>query len=289
MIAWESDGRPDCFLRFGRTGAQARIRLYCFSHAGATAAIYAPWATLLAPEIEVCAVEQPGHGTRIGEDPLEEVDAMVQQFLPQLCDLQTDRRPFAFYGHSLGAVVAYEAALALRALEHRSQRADNIPRSMPLQNLQHLFVGAARAPHLPPVLPALSHLDQNAFIAGVKQRYGGISEAVLAEPELLEMILPPMRADFRAYETYRHDPDTSLSSPVTAFAGELDPVVQEAAVAAWADHTSGPFRFHRIPGDHFFLAEHREQILGILSRSLLTDEAGMSSESGAGVVKSGLT
>lgn len=288
MIPKESAQKPDCFLRFGRGGVQARMRLYCFPHAGGTAAIYAPWATLLAPEIEICAVEQPGHGTRMGEEPLEALDAMVQQLLPQLCELQSDERPFAFYGHSLGAVIAYETALALEDLEQRDRRTGNQSGITPFFALRHLFVGAARAPHLPPVLPALSHLDQEAFIAAVQQRYGGISEAVLAEPELLEMILPPMRADFTAYENYRDHAQAPLSCPVTAFAGELDPVVREAAVAAWGDHTSGSFRFHRIPGDHFFLAEHREQVLGIVSRSLLTDGAGNSSEIRASAVKSGM-
>ncbi len=288
MIPQGGAETPGCFLRFGRAGARAQARLYCFAHAGGTAAVYAPWARLLAPEIELCAVEQPGHGTRMGEGPLENVSAMVQQLLPQFRALQADRRPFAFYGHSLGAVVAYETALALQNLEHLKGdiSVSSSSGAGPLLTLQQLFVGAARAPHLPPVLPALSHLGQEAFLAGVQQRYGGISDAVLAEPELLEMILPPMRADFAAYERYQHGIRDRLTCPVTAFAGTLDPVVSETAVAAWADHTSGPFRFHGIPGDHFFLAEHREQILGIISRSLRSDAFESSSLNRASVVAS---
>ncbi len=288
MNARESAETPNCFLRFGKADAEARMRLYCFAYAGGTAAVYAPGARLLAPEIEVYAVELPGHGTRMGEEPLDDVAAMAQQLLPQVCDIQVDQRPFAFYGHSLGAVIAYETALALQELERIEQRMCISATPRPLLTLQHLFVGAARAPHLPPVLPPLSHLDEEAFLAGVQQRYGGISEAVLAEPELLEMILPPMRADFAAYEKYRHRVRGRLTCPLTAFAGSRDPVVSETAVAAWADHTSGPFRFHAIPGDHFFLAEHREQVLGIVSRSLRTDEAGFSSGSEERVVKSGM-
>lgn len=271
MSVHQADGNPACFLKFGKAGDAARVRLYCFAHAGGTAATYAPWARLLAPEIEVCAVELPGHGTRMGEEPETDVRAMTQHILPRMIDLQSDRRPFAFYGHSLGAVVAYETALAMRDIAYIAQHAVSCIFSGPEPLLEplHLFVGAARAPHLPPYLPPLSHLDQDDFLLGVQQRYGGISEAILAEPELLEMVVPPMRADFAAYESYRHGSIYPLSCPITAFAGSLDPVVSHEAVSGWADHTSGPFRLHLIPGDHFFLADHREQVLGVLSRTLL--------------------
>ena len=283
----ESAGTPGCFLRFGKAGAQTRMRLYCFAHAGGTAAIYAPWARLLSPDIEIYAVELPGHGTRMDEEPLKDVAEMARHLLPQICEQQADRRPFAFYGHSLGAVVAYETALALQDLASSDRYQYASSRQGPLLALQHLFIGAARAPHLPRMLPALSHLDQQAFLEGVRHRYGGISEAVLAEPELLEMILPPLRADFAAYENYQHQARVLLTCPVTAFAGTRDPVVQESAVTAWADHTSGPFRLHAIPGDHFFLAEHREQVLGIVSRALRTDALRSSSESRAVEAESG--
>lgn len=260
---------PNCFLRFGGAAAQAKKRLYCFAHAGGTAASYAPWARLLAPDIEVCAVEQAGHGSRLAEEPLESVVAMALEILPSLIDLQSDQLPFAFYGHSLGAIVAYEIAQELRHLEQSAVTSSNTTSaSRPSLTLRHLFIGAVRAPHLPPSLPPIAHLDQEAFLSGVQQRYGGISDAVLAEPELLEMILPPLRADFAAYEGYLHADRRGLACPVSAFAGTLDPVVGEEAVAAWADHTSGPFRMHTVQGDHFFLADHREQVLGIIARAL---------------------
>ena len=245
------------------------MRLYCFAHAGGTAAIYAPWARLLAPEIEVCAVELPGHGVRMDEKLAEDIHVLACDILPQLAEMQSDGRPFAFYGHSLGAAIAYETARALQettltipgaVYDHLVSHAPTAP--------EHLFVGAARAPHLPPVLPRIGQLADKAFLTGVQQRYGGISEAVLAEPELLAMILPPMRADFAAYESYQHAAEPLLTCPITAFAGAFDPVVREDAVALWADHTSGSFRFHRIPGDHFFLTQHREQVLGIIQRAL---------------------
>lgn len=247
------------------------MRLYCFAHAGGTAATFAQWGRLLAPDIEVYAVEQPGHGTRMNEEPLTDVAEMARAILPDLIDMQSDRLPFAFYGHSLGAVVAYELALAMCHNERKAAGSSYTPSERwPQLTLQHLFVGAVRAPHLPPVLPPVSHLDQAEFLITVQQRYGGISDAVLAEPELLEMILPPLRADFAAYEAYFHADRQRLTCPVTAFAGSLDPVVRSESVAAWADHTSGPFRFHTVPGDHFFLAAYREQVLGLIARVLRT-------------------
>ncbi len=245
-------GADPLFLRFGSPRSSGKMRLYTFAHAGASARTFASWAALLGAEIEVFGVEFAGHGSRGLEEPVTSVHAMAHEVAGAI-EQAGDPRPFAFYGHSLGALVAYEAA---RLLEESPWR----PR--------HLFIGAMRAPHLPRTTTAVAHLADEEFLLAIQERFGGIPQAVLNEPELMAMILPAMRADFVAYEDYVHGEGQVLSCPVTAFAGKRDPIVPVASVARWADHTTGPFEIHTVAGDHFFLTECREQVLGVVARCL---------------------
>jgi medium-chain acyl-[acyl-carrier-protein] hydrolase len=177
-------GRSSTFLTFGKAPVGAAMRLYAFAHAGGTASTYAQWSRLLTPEIEVVGIELPGHGTRLMEQPLSCVSEMVQEVVQALQrsvegENPASPRPFALYGHSLGAIVAFETA--------------RLVAPDPRFALSHLFVGAARAPHLPRPTQAITHLSEDEFLVAVQQRYGGIPSAVLDEPELLEMILPARR------------------------------------------------------------------------------------------------
>jgi len=263
----------ELFLPFGNKAAAAAsgkrpTRLYVFAHAGGSARTFAPWARLLAPDIEVIGVEFPGHGSRMLEAPLSDVHEMAAVFVHELQvrelqvrELQVREglavdaaQPWALYGHSLGASIAYEAARLLA--------------SHPIHAPGHLLLGAMRAPHLPRTMPSIAHLPDDDFLRAVQESYGGVPEAVLAEPELLEIVLPALRADFIAYETYTPASLAPLSCPMTVFAGMSDPIIDEAEVAAWSHHTSGPFQMHALPGDHFFLGPCREQVLGILRSTL---------------------
>jgi medium-chain acyl-[acyl-carrier-protein] hydrolase len=239
------------------------MRLYTFAHAGASARTFASWAKLLGPQTAVVGVEFPGHGGRVLEEALREVNGMAREAASAIeMDIsKTEHHQIALYGHSLGAIVAYETA---RLLE---DGATEVRCSMPT----HLFVGAMRAPHLPRTTTSIAHLEQAKFLAAIQQRFGGIPQAVLSEPELLEVIMPALRGDFIAYEDYKYEAGHKLRCPVTAFAGKLDPIVPESTVAEWADHTTGPFHMHTMVGDHFFLLECRDQVLDILSRSLQFD------------------
>jgi len=241
------------FLRFDNSGANARARLVCFAHAGGTASVYAQWPKLLAPTLEVIAVELPGHGTRLMEEPLDDVLAMAKSVAEEFVKLGP--KPFAFYGHSLGGLVAYETARLLAQMDA----------GVPV----HLFVGASRPPHAPPVLPAISHLEREDFLEAVQERYGGIPDAVLNEPELIDMVLPAMQGDFVAYEWYRHAEGVPPEFPITAFVGSEDPVVGRDLACEWERHTSGPFQLQVVPGDHFFLGESRETVLAAISTTVL--------------------
>ena len=191
----------------------------------------------MSPEVEVIWVQQPGRGARFSEEPYTGVQATADEIAAGL-NMYADA-PFAFYGHSLGAVIAFEVARKLRRDGNR----------MPC----HLFVGAARAPHLERIQPSLRNLSDEVFLNAVHTRYAGIPAAVSDEPELMQLFLPLLRADFTAYETYTCVEEPPLSCPITAFTGSEDPIVKLDAVQQWASHTNEKFTAHVLPGDHFFL------------------------------------
>jgi medium-chain acyl-[acyl-carrier-protein] hydrolase len=254
------NGKPlgsSAFLSFANAAARTEtpfVRILAFVHAGGSASAYASWPRQLGGGFELVGVELPGHGSRVMEEPLADVHEMARAVVKELAAQRAGLPPMVFYGHSLGALVAYETARLL---------ADD-----PARAPRHLFVSAARAPHLPRETTDIAHLPEDEFLVAVQQRYGGLPAAVLQEPELLELILPALRADFAAFEGYRYFVGTPLACPITAFVGTRDPLVKEAAVAEWSHHTTGPFLHHTVPGDHFFLAESRDQVLGILSSSV---------------------
>ena len=162
------------------------------------------------------------------------------------------RTPYALYGHSMGAWLAFEVVRALRR------------RRLPLP--EHLFVGARRAPHLPSTLPPLSGLDRDAFVAGVQARYQAIPEALLAQPAILDMFLPTLKADFTALDGYDFVEEPPLEVPITAFRGARDATVSPADLRAWEEHTAVGFQQHTLPGGHFFLDEDRDLLTSLLGR-----------------------
>ena len=202
------------------------------------------WVTKLQPEVQVLAVQTPGHGVRFSERPHSSIEAMVAEVVDNFPIIGD--RPFAFYGHSLGAVIALELARQLRRMG----------RPQPC----HLFVGGARPPHYGPIEPHIHHLEDQGFLDGVQSRYSGIPAAVLNEPELLAILLPALRADFTAYETYVHQPEAPLDCPISAFAGESDPLVDVEAISNWKSYTNADFDLKIMRGDHFFLRESSEAL-----------------------------
>jgi len=243
----------DPWIQIPKPQPQAQVRLFCFSYAGGSATVFRPWAAQLPAAIELCAIQLPGRDNRLREEPLA-------QFAPLLPLLVTALgpyldRPFAFYGHSLGALLSYEVTRHLRR-----QQAP-LPRQ--------LFVAAHRAPHLPSAESPLHTLPPASFLAGVRQRYNGFASAIWENAELLELVLPQLRADFTLAETYRYQPEAPLACPIVAIGGQDDQSVPREELAQWRTHTQTNFKLYLLPGDHFFLKQASAELLTLLRTELL--------------------
>jgi medium-chain acyl-[acyl-carrier-protein] hydrolase len=242
--------KTDSWIRCPTPHPAARLRLFCLPYAGGGASIFKNWGDALPDSIEVCAIQLPGREDRIAETPFRR----VEQLLPVLLDRlrpYLDRR-IAFFGHSMGAFLSYELALALTE-ENRAPA--------------HLIVSGQRAPHLPLSRPESYHLSDTDFCERLRS-LNGTPASVLAEPELLSMILPLLRSDFEMSETYQRVPKTRLDCPIQVFGGDRDEEVDRAGLEAWQKTTSAPVKIEILPGDHFFLQSLTDALLEMVERTL---------------------
>ncbi len=243
----------DRWLRRFRPSPEATARLACFPYAGGAAPYFAPVAKMLAPAVDVLAVQYPGRQDRRGEECLVSVEEMADQALPGL-------RPWAdgslaLFGHSMGASVAFEVA---RRLESEGAP----PRA--------LFVSGRPAPTRNRD-EGIHSLGDDAFIAELR-KLGAAAAAALADEELRQMAMPSLRADYRAAETYVYrpgdHPGTDLTCPVHALIGVDDPKVTKDEAQDWQHRTSGPFTLHEFPGGHFYLDTETNDVLALIRRTL---------------------
>lgn len=226
------------------------LRLFCFPYAGAGAAAYRLWPNRLPEDIEVVAVHPPGRAHRLQEPPLTRVETMVESALTALGSLLD--RPFAVFGHSLGAVVAGEFTRVLQTLGRPAA---------------HLFVSSRPSPR--GVEQQVHQLAQDDFLDAVNARYQGIPEEIRAHPDLLALLLPSLRADMEAFETFRPRPDRSkIACPTTVYGGESDQTVSWADLESWNEETTEPCRIRVFPGGHLYLTTVPEAMLADLSMTL---------------------
>lgn len=253
--AAQSSGR---WLVRQRPRAEAKLRLFCLPYAGGGAMIYRNWAEALPPQVEVCAVQLPGRENRLGEPPFEEMSPLVEALAAAIAP-ELDR-PFALFGHSMGAKIGFELARHLR------RASGPVP--------AHLFVAGCRAPQSPRRRPGIHALPEAEFI-GELGRLGGTPPEVLAHAELMRLMMPMLRADTSLCDTYSYEPCEPLNCPVTAFGGLSDADVTPADVEAWRGQTRAAFSFHLLPGDHFFINSERNILLQLLARALHRLAAGL--------------
>ncbi|MFZ6028540.1 MAG: thioesterase II family protein [Chloroflexota bacterium] len=230
----------------------ARLRLFCFPHAGGTASVYNNWAAGLPDTVEVCAIQLPGHESRLAEplysDPLAIIPDMAQAFLPKL------QKPFVFWGHSLGGLICFELIHYLR--KHA------LP--MPLK----LFISACRAPQLAPREPAIHTLPDREFIYEM-QRLDGTPNELYESAEMMQIMLPILRADLTMYETYPYQSRPPLHCPIAARGGLQDSEVSREMLEAWREQTTGGVKVSMYPGNHFYLLQDsRAEVLGDLAQEL---------------------
>ena len=223
------------------TGA---LRLFCFPHAGSGASAFRAWQDGLPPGITVLPVQLPGREERFREQPYRDVRALVADLVGHLADLF--RQPYALFGHSMGALVAFETA-------REALRRD-------LPGPVGLIVSGRGSPRSTDRLPPLHNRSDEGFAAALRE-LGGTPESVLRDPDLRSLLFPLLRADFALNETYRPAPGPSLDCPITVLGGTRDVRVPVADLAGWADHTSGPVRTHLIGAGHFFVNERRRDVL----------------------------
>ncbi|MDK0524567.1 alpha/beta fold hydrolase [Streptomyces sp. ML-6] len=216
--------------------------MVCLPHAGGSASFYFPVARELSPQVEVLAVQYPGRQDRRAEPAATDLESLADRIAEALGPWAD--RPYALFGHSMGAVVGFEVA-------RRMEAAGNGP--------VELFVSGRSAPSLDRADAWYPDTDEEV-VAEIR-KLDGTGGALLDDEETLRMILPALRADYRAVRGYRYRPGPALDCPVTAFTGDRDPKASIENVQAWVNHTRSGFGLRVLPGGHFFLVDEQEEVL----------------------------
>lgn len=229
----------------------ARLQLFCFPFAGGGASAFRSWQDHLPPWVEPWALEYPGHETRFRESPVAvgtELAALIAEQISAAADL-----PFAFFGHSMGSLLAFETTRQLRRHYGLAPAC--------------LFVSGFSAPQLPPIRPPVRNLPEAAFREELR-RYGGTPDEILADESWMQLLSPLLRCDLGLCETHVHTEQPGLGVPIVAFGGEEDPTVGWDRLLAWADQTNAGFRAHFFPGHHFFIKASSPRVCKLMAQTL---------------------
>lgn len=233
------------------TKEHPRLRLFCLPYAGGGASAFRLWSERLPWNVEVCPVYLPGREHRLREAAFTRLTSLVEALMEGL--RPTLDMPFAFFGHSMGALIGFELTRYLRR--------NALP--MPMQ----LFVSAHRGPQLP-MRRAPAHTLSDDELIDLLRRFGGTPQAVLQHAELMKIVLPVLRADFELCETYNYQPEAPLNCPISAFGGEQDTQVNAQELQAWQQQTLHNLTISMFPGDHFFLHSQQALLLQTLAQQL---------------------
>jgi surfactin synthase thioesterase subunit len=241
----------DTWIRRFHAGPSQSPALVCFPHAGGSATYFAPLSTMLQSAVQVLAVQYPGRQDRLHHPCLSTIDDLADAAFAALEPAM--RQPIALFGHSMGAMIAFEVATRMR------QRLGTAP--------MVLFVSGRRAPSTRRDEESIHLRDDKGLVAELKG-LSGTDTRVLDDPDVLRMVLPSMRADYTAVETYCYQPGPKLDCPIVGMTGDTDPKADVDEVRAWQDHTSGRFELHTFTGGHFYLADHKRAVADVIVQRL---------------------
>lgn len=243
---------PNSWVTNTRPNPQARLRLFCFPYAGGSTIIYRGWAEHLPPTVELWPVQLPGRGNRLREKPFTSMMPLVEAAALGITPLLD--KPFAFFGHSMGAIIGFEMARLLR--EQRGIEP------------ACLFASGSNPPQLKGEEKTTYNLPEAEFFEELR-RLNGTPAEVLEHPELMQMMAPLLRADFETIQTYRYEPGAPpLNCPIVVMGGIQDEDISRENLEGWREHTRGSFSLRILPGDHFFINSQQQVITQIIAKAL---------------------
>lgn len=239
------------WLAWRRPNPQASLRLFCFPYAGGGAAAYRAWQDHFPPTIEVCPVQIPGREERLNESCYTRLFDLVENMAESL--FQFLDKPYAFFGHSLGTMIAFQLARHLR--EKR------------LSQPVHLFASGRRAPQIPDSEPRIYDLPKQEFIEALYQR-NLIREEIIQRARLIDFVAPVLKADYELVQTYTYNPDAPFDFPITVLGGMDDRDASGEKLEAWRNQTRADFALQVFSGDHFFIHSSQPALLRVIAESL---------------------
>jgi surfactin synthase thioesterase subunit len=256
--------RDTQWVRRFHSSADCDMRLVCFPHAGGSASYYYQLSKLLAPGIEVLAIQYPGRQDRRAEGCVDRIPVLADRVAAALRGW--DDAPFAFFGHSMGSIVAFEVACRLE--QDPGRRAPS-----------WLFASGYPAPSRIP--SGTVHLRDDAGVAAELRRMGGTNTLWLEDEDMLAAILPAVRGDYKAIETHAPRTEPRLDCAITMLVGEHDPHTSLDDASAWREHTRGSFALEVFPGGHFYLDDQQPEVMGLVSGALRPGRPGAYAGEGA--------
>ncbi|MFC4545045.1 thioesterase II family protein [Paenactinomyces guangxiensis] len=240
------------WLPYNKRRTSASLRLFCFPYGGGNPAVYLNWQNYMPEEIEIFPIQLPGRGIRFKEPSYTKLEPLIRDMAESLVPFFSE--PFAFFGHSMGALISFELA---RDLQKRYQLQPH-----------HLFVSGYHAPHLPDPNPPIHHLPDNEFIEELS-KLNGMPRELLQNKDYFKVFLPSLRADCTVCEQYVYRPGHPLDCSITAFGGHQDPETDFDQLRAWQDQTKSAFDIHMFDGDHFFIHSEEKSLIKIILKKLL--------------------
>lgn len=241
------------WITYSKLNINAKLRLFCFPYAGGGASTFRSWSEKITSDVEICPIELPGHERRIAEQPFNQLKPLVNELAHAL--LPYLNKPFAFFGHSMGGLVSFELAHLLY------KNYDLSPR--------HIFISGRHAPQIPDSKLPIHHLNKSEFINEIA-KLNGTPKAVLENVELMDLLVPVLRADFAAIENYVYTPKPRLNCPITALGGLQDLQVSYEDLQAWREQTNTNFSIKMFQGKHFFINSSQWLLLKYLDQELQT-------------------